>query len=109
MGTVLVLLALGTLITAAVLAIRFFEPHVVADRLRDTFSPGEPLLSRTNELVGACGKVVKVVTPLNGQVDIDGELWEARTDLPENIQKSEAIRVERVESTVVIVARIGER
>jgi membrane protein implicated in regulation of membrane protease activity len=78
--------------------------HVKADRLEHLVHH-EDTPMHTDRLIGRVGQVVSTVTRVSGQIEIDGELWEARLAVQTNdIPEHSSIHVTAFEGTCLLVA-----
>jgi len=78
--------------------------HVKRDRLEHLVHH-EDTPMHTDRLIGRVGQVVSTVTRVSGQIEIDGELWEARLAVPTNdIPEHSRVRVAAFEGTRLLVS-----
>lgn len=78
--------------------------HVKGDRLEQLVRHKNTPM-HTDRVVGRVGKVVSRVTRDSGQIELDGELWEARLAVPtEDIEEHCRVRVAACEGTCLLVS-----
>lgn len=78
--------------------------HVKGDRLEQLVHH-EDAMMHTDRVIGRVGKVVSTVTRDSGQIEIDGELWEARSAVPtDDIVEQSYVRVAAFKGTCLLVS-----
>jgi len=81
--------------------------HVRRERISQLLGADETAM-QTDRLVGEFGRAVNLITSESGQVEVSGELWEARTARPtDRIAEGSRICVRGLRSTCLLVEAVG--